>query len=311
LSKTHKEQDLREFVYQLFPELPRVREERAHFKGELEELRERNRLLEKRCRSLRQELKSLQSGGKHRQLAKKEESKERDKTVDVLREKLGHIEKEHQMLLAHQHDLVNTSGLVTKSLEEIASKPELIPSIIQDELRRAGIAAKHFSILVESMHDLTGSEKLRKGPQGDISRSFMEAREIIARKIPNSITVNVKLPAGLPTSVIPDNLLVRCAMNLLLNSLDAIPNRGRIEVGCGRKLRGKGKRIEVVIRDTGRGILKRDLSKVFNWDFSTKGKKYGMGLFIVKTIMDKYGGSVNIESTRGKGTKIRLGIPVA
>lgn len=70
--------------------------------------------------------------------------------------------------------------------------------------------------------------------------------------------------------------------------------------------------IEVKISDTGQGILKEDLSRIFEPFFTTKGEHgNGLGLAITWGIIDKHGGTINVESEIGKGTTFVIHLPLA
>jgi len=227
-----------------------------------------------------------------------------DKIPDAPEERL-------RIILAQQHDLLNTAALAVQALDRVCSKPELIPPLIMHDLRSARIAAKHSAVLIQTADKLAAGPASGKPEPGSIARSFQEAYEIIARKIPDSVTVSIEVPDNLPPSRIPDSALVRCALNLLLNASEAIKDRGHIEVTTGTRPRRNAKHVDVLVRDNGEGIRKRDLGKAFDWGFSTRGKKQGFGLFIVKRIIEMHGGRVAIDSKRGKGTTVSLKIPLA
>ncbi|MCK4784579.1 MAG: hypothetical protein KAV87_12575 [Desulfobacteraceae bacterium] len=310
-----KTKDLRrplsELIYEIFPNLKQARLAQKGLSVEIiDELRERNRKLASERTRLQRRLAVLEKFKGHKPLMVGEKRKQ-EKTIEQLKDQLQVVDRERQMIMAQQHDLVNTSGLVTDALSNIWSKPELIPPVMLEDLKTARIGAKHSFVLVKSLSELTSEKTGKKDKPASISRAFSEAYEIIARKIADSISVEIKIPDDLPLSAVPEHLLVRCTLNLILNARDAIQGRGWIVVRCPVKPRGKAKHVEVIIKDNGRGILKRNLPKVLDWAFSTKGKKYGMGLFVVKTVMDKYGGDVKVDSVRGKGTSVRLKIPIA
>jgi len=267
--------------------------------------------LENERNKLRREFFSFRKQAKSKKPLKDRDKLVQDKTIEKLRTQLLTSKKEQQIVMAHQHDLINTLALVKDGLDVVLSKPEYIPSVINDDIRRAWIAAKHSSVLLKSMGELGAGQKRIKEKPGCISRAFAEACEIISRKIPDSISLNMDISENLPPTSIPDYLLVRCALNLLLNSLDAIPDRGWIKISSRTRGTGKKKSVVVIVADNGKGIKKRDLPKVFNWDFSTKHKDYGIGLFIIKTVMERYKGDFKIDSTRGKGTSVTLKIPLA
>ena len=265
----------------------------------------------------------------------KELKKERNKLRRMLRElrdqkspnkkahdresntKKNHIEKRAvlaeqrvQIVLGHQHDLQSIASAVTTTLGNLCAQPELLPPTIKEKLEGAWTAARQTSVLIASTLDIATDEKPSKQITGSIPQAFIEAQRIIADQMSDRISLNILLPEEMRVSKIPDNMLVRCALNLFNNAKDGIVGRGRIEVTTKTKSSSRAKHVEVVIQDNGKGIKKRDLPRVFDWGFTTKGKRYGMGLFIVRKIMERYDGQVKIESVRGKGTSVTLRIPV-
>jgi len=99
--------------------------------------------------------------------------------------------------------------------------------------------------------------------------------------------------------------------NLIINACHAMegtPQRDLI-----LKLTSDDDRIEFCVQDTGTGIKSDDLAQIFNPFFTTKpnGKGTGLGLPIVKTIVERHGGTVEVDSERGVGTCIRMSFPIA
>jgi signal transduction histidine kinase len=69
-------------------------------------------------------------------------------------------------------------------------------------------------------------------------------------------------------------------------------------------------RLEIRVTDTGPGISKDNLEKIFEPLFSTRTTGFGLGLPIVKTILEQHGGGVDIQTEEGAGTTITLRIPI-
>ena len=108
-------------------------------------------------------------------------------------------------------------------------------------------------------------------------------------------------------------------VNLMANSLKFTPSGGRVWIEARpRKLNGE-RRLEVVVGDTGRGIAKTDLERLFkpfsqgrNVSEGVAGPKgTGLGLYIVKSIVDQHGGTVEVRSTPGQGTQISFSLKIA
>ncbi|HXY55629.1 MAG TPA: ATP-binding protein [Nitrospirota bacterium] len=100
--------------------------------------------------------------------------------------------------------------------------------------------------------------------------------------------------------------------NLLINSCQAIPDRGEITVSTLPLSYGGGDAAwcEIIIQDTGCGISPEYLDKIFDPFFTTKTSGTGLGLAIVNRIIEDHGGVIDVESGTGRGTKFRIRLPV-
>jgi len=103
-------------------------------------------------------------------------------------------------------------------------------------------------------------------------------------------------------------LLAHVLHSLIANAIDATPQHGRVEARLGTAPRG---RVAIAIRDTGRGIAPAELAKVFRPFYTTKPQGFGLGLTLVRRAVDRFGGSVRIDSEPGAGTTVTLDLPVA
>jgi CheY-like chemotaxis protein len=100
----------------------------------------------------------------------------------------------------------------------------------------------------------------------------------------------------------------RVFINLIVNSLEAIDHDGRIIISTNNIGNDK---IELTLQDNGSGIDNSTLSLVFEENFSTKHRSgpSGLGLSIVKNIIDSYNGTIILNSSVDKGTVIKITIP--
>lgn len=121
-----------------------------------------------------------------------------------------------------------------------------------------------------------------------------------------------KISQDLPTVTMDINQIKQAFLNLLLNSIDAIQNGGTITISAEPVENKTGKRqLQVIFADTGCGIPKDKIEKVFDPFYSTKGdaSNAGLGLSIAKGIIDKHNGTIKIESETEKGTRVIIGLP--
>ncbi len=108
------------------------------------------------------------------------------------------------------------------------------------------------------------------------------------------------------------NKLGQVVLNLLINALQALPERPRNENSVVVRLRGDGDRVTLEVEDNGSGIAPNVLHRVFDPFFTTKASGgTGLGLAITKKIVDEVGGTISVESSLMQGTRFTLSLPVA
>ena len=98
----------------------------------------------------------------------------------------------------------------------------------------------------------------------------------------------------------------RAFVNIIKNSFDAMPEGGKLTIKS-KKTRDK---VEISFTDTGAGIPKETLERLFIQLFTTKARGMGFGLAICKRIIEAHDGKISVESTLGKGTTFTLIIPI-
>jgi len=132
--------------------------------------------------------------------------------------------------------------------------------------------------------------------------------QIINRqKVCRSIDVRYDLDKEIPLIKAKNTDLQQILLNILINSLQAIESDGVIKIKS--KYHNKKESLNITISDTGVGIENDILDKLFNPYFTTKSNGTGLGLFIVKKVLDKYNGKIKIKSTPRKGTICKITFP--
>ncbi|MDE6772514.1 MAG: ATP-binding protein, partial [Muribaculaceae bacterium] len=97
--------------------------------------------------------------------------------------------------------------------------------------------------------------------------------------------------------------------NLVKNAVDAMGGEGAITISTGMD---KGK-VWIEVADTGKGIARKNFKNVFSPGFTTKKRGWGLGLTLVKRIIEDYhGGRIYVKDSEiGKGTTFRIDLPSA
>jgi len=124
--------------------------------------------------------------------------------------------------------------------------------------------------------------------------------------IERGITVRLDLARDLPKVKLDQRQMRRALLNILKNSLEAMPDGGEISVSTGMN----SDRVVITISDTGVGIEEDNLEKIFTPFFSTKEMGTGLGLPLAQQIVAEHGGEISCSSAPGKGATFRVWLPV-
>ena len=107
-------------------------------------------------------------------------------------------------------------------------------------------------------------------------------------------------------SYIYNNDLITIVGNLLENSFEAVEKKGGEEKDVFFFIRNDSRTINITVRDTGAGIEKSDINRIFERGYTTKNSSNGVGLDLVKKSVDNMHGEIEISSEPGKGTEINI-----
>jgi signal transduction histidine kinase len=125
-----------------------------------------------------------------------------------------------------------------------------------------------------------------------------------------AIAIALDAEPGLPRIVADPELLKTCFLNLMINAMDAMPDGGLLDLSVRRREEDGQEEIEVGVRDSGKGMTAEEIRAAFEPYFSTKDTGLGLGLALTHKIVTDHGGRVVIESEPGKGTTVRLRLPI-
>lgn len=149
-----------------------------------------------------------------------------------------------------------------------------------------------------------------RGPQEWISleKVLDETLALLAYQATlDQIEITRNLDSDLPYYYANRQEIREIFLNLLLNAVEAVGVEGKIVVGL--KYRPDEELIEILCSDTGKGILPEHLDKVFNPFYTTRHESVGLGLFVTKQIVHRYGGLIRVESRPGEGSLFMIQLP--
>jgi signal transduction histidine kinase len=138
--------------------------------------------------------------------------------------------------------------------------------------------------------------------------------ELLRRQIPSSIDIHTDLHPQTSRVFMDPVQLERILINLLTNARDAMPAGGRITITLREEQLEEAENrtyVKITVKDTGCGMPPEILSRIFEPYYSTKpeGRGTGLGMVIVKQILERVGGMIKVRSTEGEGTAFHLYLP--
>jgi signal transduction histidine kinase len=150
---------------------------------------------------------------------------------------------------------------------------------------------------------------------GAVIEELLDFFEPTARQA--NIEIKCYLPADLPRVSLDRELFKQALLNLLLNAQQAMPGGGHITIQAKAaadssektEIRNPKSEIELCLIDTGKGMSPEIVAKAFKPFFSTRSGGTGLGLPMARKIIEAHGGTIELESAEGRGTKFTIHLP--
>lgn len=253
-----------------------------------QELEKLNRSLENRVDARTRELKSAQD-----ELIKKE--------------RLAAI---GQMSSVVGHEIRNPLAVINNSIYFIKMKvaaagmtpdPKVVKhiSIIESEVRQAnGI-----------IDEILGFARTRElNPKVQSLNTYIEELTM-SFPVPEHIKLVQELTDANPMVNIDSDEMAQALRNLIKNGIEVMPEKGTLYIRTA--VADEGRMAEIDVEDTGPGIPREALEKIFAPFFTTKARGTGLGLAVVKKVTDRHKGRLEVASTVGSGTCFKIFLPVA
>jgi signal transduction histidine kinase len=220
------------------------------------------------------------------------------------------VERSHKLSLVGQlaagvaHEIKNPLASI-KGAADILTEDDATPAdrtefknILQNEIKRIDATVAEF--LRFGRPKKTTLQRLDLTPT--LQATLRQIETQAKRK-------GVSIDASLQDNVLVDGdpeKLHQMTLNLMLNAVEASCEGDTIAVTLDA---ADGKWATVTIQDTGPGIKDADLQRVFEPFFTTKTSGTGLGLAVVKDIVDSHAGEISIDSTEGQGTTVVVSLP--
>jgi len=208
--------------------------------------------------------------------------------------------------------------------QEMHLRPTDVRRVVEDTLYLVERQAAAAGVRIEVEGKVEGGERRGKAggegatPKGEGGRPGEERTDAGTAEAPG---------AGLPPVLADEAQLKQVFLNLAVNAIQAMPDGGvlRVRLGVDRRRRGTGRcpgrragasgrgggYVWVEFADTGLGIPRENLAKIFTPFFTTRSTGVGLGLAVSHGIVEAHGGTISVESKEGEGSTFTVRLPAA
>lgn len=191
----------------------------------------------------------------------------------------------------------NSAGLLKKKMEKLDPK-NMIPDIIVEESERLNNIITDFLNYARPREPNLSICKVEQVIDKNIAYLATQLSE-------NGCKVDTQIDDNLPEIMADSEMLYQAFLNIFLNAMQAMPDGGKILVNI---LPVNGN-VAIQIEDDGIGIDTEIMEKIWDPFFTTKEKGTGLGLGIVKNLIEAHGGNMNIENRTERGARVTIQLP--
>ena len=181
-------------------------------------------------------------------------------------------------------------------LDDLRQEVRRIEKVLNDLLAYARPKAPQFG-----MSDLKDT----------VARTLQFARQQIGSK---NVEFSIQIPPQLPRFRMDPEQLQQVLLNLVLNGIQAIAEEGKVSIQArvlgGPGMPGRPDYVEIGVSDTGAGISREQMEKIFRPFYTTKRGGTGLGLSLCRRIISQHGGTLAAESEIGKGSRFVIRLPM-
>lgn len=195
---------------------------------------------------------------------------------------------------AHQLGTPISSLMAWMDLLESSGVDSSLLSDMNKDVNRLSVIAERFS-------------KIGSKPEMEliyVNEVLENATEYMRRRVSDKVLITTRLPSDAEGAMVCLSLFEWVIENLCKNAVDAMNGEGRIDV----YMTSEKQQIYIDIKDTGKGIARKNFKTVFNPGYTTKKRGWGLGLTLAKRIIEDYhAGRIYVKDSEvGKGTTFRI-----
>ena len=259
-----------------------------------------------------------------------EDITERKRAEDILKKTIANLEesfnklKKTQTKLIRETKLASIGRIAAAVAHEVNNPLEAIKirvQFLQEELsgrENSKEFVNDLKVIDEQVNRVTNIvknllefsrikiKKLSLANVNHLLKNIIDLEKYVLKS--SGIKTTCNFDKKVPEILIDTEGIQQVFLNIIRNAMDAMNDKGELEVITSQCQ--KEEKATIYIKDTGIGINQKDKGKIFDPFFTTKSEGTGLGLAICLTIIEQHNGTIEIESAAGKGTQVRIELPI-
>jgi len=200
------------------------------------------------------------------------------------------------------HELRNPLGVISNAVYYLQTTLPDADETTKEYLAMISSEVRNSDKIVSDLLDLS---RTKLAEREEVEVSDLVAQVLERQPPPEKVKVATEIAPDLPPLLVDPRQIGQVLVNLITNAYDAMPEGGRLSLSA----EAKKENVYLSIRDTGCGISRENMERLFEPLFTTKARGIGLGLAVSKNLVEVNGGSIEVESEEGKGSTFTVVLP--
>lgn len=202
------------------------------------------------------------------------------------------------------HELRNPLGVMTNAVYYLKTVLATAPHNVHEYL---DILQQQITLSEKIVGDLLDFARSKPPQRKPTAVAEITQTQLNRLSLPENVKVDKDLPGNLPPVLVDPVQLGQIVLTLISNAVQALEKGGRITIRA--QTNGTGSGVQYEVADSGPGIPRENLEKIFEPLFTTKARGIGLGLAVSRTLARANGGDLTVTSAPGQGATFHLTLP--
>ncbi|MBL7177824.1 MAG: PAS domain S-box protein [Desulfobacteraceae bacterium] len=200
------------------------------------------------------------------------------------------------------HELRNPLGVISNAVYYLKMVMPDAEETIKEYLETISEEVNRSTKIISDLLDFS---RIKSVERKEIAVSDLGTQALEKQPVPENVKMATTIPSDLPPVFVDNKQINQVLLNLVTNACQAMPEGGKLSISAI----AKQDKVHVSVTDTGSGISKENMEKLFEPLFTTKARGIGLGLAVSKNLVEANGGSIKVESEKGKGSTFTVILP--